>query len=319
MQRRYINWFLLLSFLVIAISCKKEDLTTLKNDLIKKTIGPNIVNNTIEFAYAMAIPEGKLVSAEVEASIPGAPNTRFGPSSWYTDKGGNDIPVTVATDCLTDGKNSNAVFIDTCAATLRYYYVIPEEAREKNVSFQFSCKADNGEIVSFSSPEYKISKMDLQPNITLTNGGACYLSIKQMKVFTMADVLANNLAGEIDLIYFYSTIAGIGHSLVSPATLPDYLYGVPVPVGSTNSTKVSKRRDIRDGQLGSPYSQFIDDLDFETLIVDNNEENFVYAMANPFGAFLFTGDGKYKAFIFVNSVDNTNKKMVVSIKRYAVN
>jgi hypothetical protein len=158
--------------------------------------------------------------------------------------------------------------------------------------------------------------MDIQRNITLITGGACYLSIKQMKAFTIAEVLTNNLAGEIDLIYFYSASFGIGHSFVSPATSTDFTYGVTIPTMSTNGTKVSKRRDVRDGQLGSPYSQFIDDLDFETLIIDDDAQNFVYALAVPYGAFIATGDGKYKAFIYVNSIDNKTGKMVVSMKRY---
>jgi Domain of unknown function (DUF4466) len=313
MQHKYLNWLFLLSFLVLAFGCSKENVSTLKNDVIKKSIGPNLVNDTIKFAYAMGIPGGKLVSASVDATIPGAPKTGFGPYSWRTDNNGNDVPVLVAKDCLTNGKISGATFIDTCASTLRYNYAIPEEARGKSVSFNFSCKGNNGEVVSFSTPEYKMSKMDIQRNITLVTGGACYLSIKQMKAFTMAEVLANNLAGEIDLIYFYSATSGIGHSLVSPATSPEYLYTALVPA---DSTKVSKRRDVRDSQLGSAYSEFIDDLDFETLVISSNEQNFIYGFAANAGAFVSIGSAKYMAYLFVNSIDNTNKKMVISIKRY---
>ena len=282
MLYKYLNSLFLLSSLFLTFGCSKENVSTLKNDLIKKSIGPNLVNDTIRFAYAMAIPGGKLTSASADASVAGALKTGFGPYSWRTDNNGNDIPVMVAKNCVTNGKISGATFIDTCASTLRYNYAIPEEARGKSVSFVFSGTANNGEVVSFSTPEYKISKMDLQRNITLVTGGACYLSIKQMKAFTMAEVLANNLAGEIDLIYFYSTSSGIGHSLVSPSTSPVYLYTALVPSGSNNSTKVSKRRDVRDSQLGSAYSEFIDDLDFETLVMDNNEQTFVYGLTATF-------------------------------------
>jgi hypothetical protein len=65
--------------LLFMIACKKEEYalptaqTVLQNDVIKRTLGPNIVGQSIEFAYAMAIaPDGKglkLVTSEVEASI----------------------------------------------------------------------------------------------------------------------------------------------------------------------------------------------------------------------------------------------------------
>jgi hypothetical protein len=46
----------------------------LQNDVIKRSMGPNVTGTAIEFAYAMALPhtKGKLVSAEVEATIAGA-------------------------------------------------------------------------------------------------------------------------------------------------------------------------------------------------------------------------------------------------------
>ncbi len=320
MKRIYIKCFMLLSVLAFAIACnKQDDGTALKNDLIKKTIGPNIVNDTIQFAYALAIPGGKLATASVEASVPGSKNTGLLPYSWYTNSGGNDVPVTVAKNCVTNGNISTAAYIDTSAATLRYYYVIPEAARGQSVSFKFSGTASNGETVSSATPEYKISKMDKQRNIVLTSGGACFISIKQMKAFTLAEVTANNLAGEIDLIYYYSLTTGIGHALVSPATSPEYLYGTVIPAGGTNNTKVSKRRDVKDAQLGSVYAEFIDDLDFETLNISNDEQNFTLDLIATNGAFLQTGDKKYKAFVLINSVDKPNKRMTVSIKRYTVN
>src|SRR5690606_41678650 len=42
----------------------------LHNDVIKRTLGPNVVGLDIEFAYAMALPreEGRIVSAQVDRS-----------------------------------------------------------------------------------------------------------------------------------------------------------------------------------------------------------------------------------------------------------
>src|SRR5688572_98089 len=106
-----INTFLILTLLAIAISCKKEDYALptpkdeLQNDVIKRTQGPNIVGQQIEFAYAMALPKakGKLTRATVEASITGAAGTFLEHRSFYTNPvGGADVPVTVGSPSTTD-------------------------------------------------------------------------------------------------------------------------------------------------------------------------------------------------------------------------
>lgn len=49
--------------------------------------------------------------------------------------------------------------VDTCASTLRYYYIIPEEARGREVSFTFSAESSNGQAVNYKMGPYKISNM----------------------------------------------------------------------------------------------------------------------------------------------------------------
>lgn len=318
MKYQILNIALSVLLLGLITACDNSVETITKNDLIKKSLGPNVVNQTIEFAYAMAIPGGKIISAQVEASIPGASKTGFGLDSYYTNSGGVDIPERVAKDTVTTGKISSVVIIDTCAATLRFYYVIPEAARGKTVSFKFSCTSNNGETVRYSTPEYSISKMDIQRNTVLSNGTSCYFSLKQMKAFTKAEVDANaELAKEIDLVYYYQSAIGIGHVLACPATPAEYLYNTVIPDSCKNDSRISRRRDVRDSQLGSIKAEFVDDLDFEGLNMDNTP-NFVFNLIKDNGLFVVSNDGKYKAFLLVNSTDNTNKKITVSIKRYAI-
>lgn len=318
MKYRFINIALSVLLLGLITACDKSVETITKNDLIKKSLGPNVVNQTIEFAYAMAVPGGKIVSAQVEASIPGASKTGFGLDSYYTNSGGVDIPVRVAKDTATIGKISSVVIIDTCAATLRFYYVIPEAARGKTVSFKFSCTSNNGETVTYTTPEYTISKMDIQRNTILTSGGSCYFSLKQMKAFTKVEVDASTeLAKEIDLVYFYQTTTGIAHVLACPTTSSEYLYSAVIPDSCKNETKISRRRDVRDLQLGSVKAEFVDDLDFEVLNMDNTP-NFVFNLIKDNSLFVVSNNGKYKAFLLINSTDNTNKKMTISIKRYSL-
>src|ERR1043165_2656679 len=88
--------YLLAAFLIFMGACKKEEYaipsakSELSNDAIKRTLGPNIVGDTIQFAYAMALPptKGKLVSAEVEATFAGANGTYFDNRSYYTKSNG---------------------------------------------------------------------------------------------------------------------------------------------------------------------------------------------------------------------------------------
>jgi len=318
MKYRFINIALSVLLLGLTTACEKSVETITKNDLLKKSVGPNIVNQTIEFAYAMAVPGGKIISAQVEASIAGASKTGFGLDSYYTNSGGVDIPVRVAKDTATIGKISSVVIIDTCAATLRFYYVIPEAARGKTVSFKFSCTSNKGETVTYTTPEYTISKMDIQRNTILSNGGSCYFSLKQMKAFTKSEVDANvELAKEIDLVYYYQSAVGITHVLACPATSAEYLYATVIPDSCKSNTKISRRRDVRDLQLGSVKAEFVDDIDFEGLNMDNTP-NFALNLIKDNSLFVVSNNGKYKAFILINSTDNTNKKMTVSIKRYSI-
>ena len=85
MESKKYYMLMVLSFFLALSACKKdENGTALKNDLIKKTLGPNMVGSKIWFSYAMATPNAKLASAEAFASIAGAAGTGFEASSWNT-------------------------------------------------------------------------------------------------------------------------------------------------------------------------------------------------------------------------------------------
>src|SRR3982751_4809428 len=104
MRRFYFHYTaVILAAMLFMTACKKESYSlptakdALQNDLIKRTLGPNIVGQQIEFAYAMALPptKGKLVSAEVVASIAGATGTFMENRSFFTNGSGVDVGVTV--------------------------------------------------------------------------------------------------------------------------------------------------------------------------------------------------------------------------------
>ncbi len=324
MLRKYYSLTLVLLLAIFISACQDDDYSLpvaesgLQNDCIKRTLGPNIAGLNIEFAYAMAIlpNEGKLVSAKVEANIAGASGTYLENNSYYTNGSGQDTGVKIGEPSVTNGTKTEVTFsVDTCAATLRYYYVIPEEAKGKTVSFTFTAKASNGETVSYEMGPYTIAQMDMKLDLVAKDDANCYISIADMAVYDAAGATAN--ASNIDLVYLYRAITGItfAHALVSP-TNTEYLPDVTLPSGLSNSTKSIKAWALRDQQLARlQYGIFIDDVDFQQIDFSNST-NYAINMKTESGLWVETQDGKYRAYIFVNKVDNTKKEMTLSIKRY---
>lgn len=341
--------YALLSTLALAcFSCSDDDETGIKNDMIKKTTAPAIAGEKIEFAYAMGATEGKLAKAEATASIAGAAGTDFELYSWFTARkdmtvngvnyrGGDEVPLQTVKDASTSGATSVANMMDQVdthylnptvafgtsqsdliAATLRYNYVVPAEAKGKSFRITFTATSSTGAKVSYRTPEYTVSKMDMKRLIEMENGGACCFSIEDMAAYTTAE--AAGKGGSIDFVYNYQAKSeggfDYGHSFVSPATDPKYIaLGGIIPSGASNDTPMEQRAQVHDAQLkGANPATYVDDIDFETLDL-SRATNYVLNLKKDDGVFMKTADGKYAAFVYVNSVDNSGK-VTVSIKRY---
>lgn len=326
MQLKYFSLLFFAGLALLFTACQDEEYaipaagTQLQNDCIKRTLGPNVVGQNIEFAYAMALPkdQGKLVSAQVEATIAGGATTYLEHRSFYTNSSGVDVGITVGSPSVTSGTKTEVTFSkDTCAATLRYFYNIPEEARGKSVSFKFTAKSSNGQTVTYDMGPYTITKMDMKLDLVLSDNNNMYLSIADMAVMNAAAATAS--PDKVDLVYLYRsyTTATFLHALVSPANA-EYLPGVTLPSGVNKNTPFWKVYALRDQQLSRlQYAIFVDDVDFEKLDF-TNAPNYGINMKAESGAWIETADGKYRAYVFVNKVDNTKKEMTVSIKRYTM-
>ena len=324
MQRKYFSLIPLI-LIIFFNSCTNDEYTVpvgktgLNNDCIKRTLGPNIVGNNLEFAYAIALPatEGKIISAQVEATIPAATGTYLENRSFYTNASGVDVGITVGSPSVTTDTKTVVTFTkDTCASTLRFFYTIPEAARGKSVSFTFSATASNGQTVTFAMGPYAVTKMDMKLDLVATDNKACYISIADMAIYDAATAVAN--ADKIDLVYLYRAIPGITftHALVSPAASPEYLPGITLPTGVNKSTKMSKTWALNDFNLARlQYGIYIDDVDFQVLDF-TNAPNFVLNLKAQAGTWVETADGKYRAYIYINAVNNTAPSMTISIKRY---
>jgi hypothetical protein len=316
---------LILIMLTSMLACTKQEYTIpdpvaqLTNDCIKRTIGPSIVSLPLEFAYAMALPKinGKLVSAEVEASIAGASGTYLENRSFYTNSSGVDVPVTVGTPSTTVDKITKVTFsVDTNASTLRYYYVIPEAARGQSVSFTFTANSSDGKKATYKMGPYAISKMSIVKNLAVSNGANAFISIEDMAVYNATAAATN--AGKIDLVYLYrATPTTFTHALVSPAADVAYLPGVTLPTGVNRSVKLRKVFGLQDRNLSNlQYGIYVDDIDFQQLdMVDM--PNYALGLKAESGVWVETIDKKYRAYIFVNSI-NAAGTAVISIMRYTL-
>ncbi|WP_439559647.1 DUF4466 family protein [Dyadobacter sp.] len=324
MKHTYLYYFLVLIGLVSLSSCEEEEYAIptlrqeLQNDVIKRSIGPNLVGMNIEFAYAMALPKsmGKLVSAEVEATIGGGEATYLENRSFYTNGSGEDVGIEVGSKSVNSGGKTTVTFTkDTSAATLRYFYRIPTTARGKEVSFKFSAQASNGQTVNYSMGPYKIAEMDMVLDLDVTDSTKAYISIEDMAVYSLADAAAN--ASKIDLVYLYRSIPNItfSHGLVSPSA-KTYLPGVNLPAGANRTSRVQKVWNLRDFHLARlQYGVYIDDLDFQKLDIASAPD-YAINLRSEAGVWVETQDGKYRAYVYINSVNNTTKSAKISIKRY---
>ncbi len=329
--------FGLLPVLVLFSSCKKEEKEgALKNDVIKKTVSPLLVGQRIEFIYAMGSLNGSLSNANVIASIPGAAGTGFGAGIWKTENG-VDVETIVANNLNTIGANSSAnFFVDLAAATLRFSYVIPESARGKEISFEFSSTNKAGDRANFKTPSYKISNMDMAVNIVMGNTATSprYFSIADMRAYTLAEVEAGNLSAKIDFVYAYAAnipitqptpgTAVYGNAFVSPSSTL-FPPGFSIPASWTkNSTLMEKKFNLYDGQLRAEYLPavdiFVDDIDLKGQQL-SGALNYVLDVRQDGGAFMKTADGKYTAYVhirppFLPVVSHPAGTTLVGIKRY---
>ncbi len=312
---------------VLCASCQKDDdyktpvpPSVLQNDCIKRSLGPNIVGSYIEFAYAMAIiPEkGHIVSAQVEASIPGGEDTYLENHSYYTNGSGEDVGVEIGGPSVTKDMVTEVTFTaDTNAATLRYYYQVPEAARGKRVSFTFTARSSDGESVRYEMGPYEIATMDMTLDLALTDSDACYISVADMAVYNADEAAAH--AGSIDLVYLYRSIPGVdfNHALVSPGGEPQYLPGVDLPAGADNVTKVRRAWDLRDRQLAREADGvFVDDPDLAALQLDGAPD-YAINLKEEAGVWVETADGKYRAYIYLNEA-HSDGSAVISMKRYTM-
>lgn len=284
----------------------------------KRSVSPNIVGEEIYFTYAMAVQpqRGKLTAMEVYSSIPGGEGTYIDPNSYHTVST-EDVPVLVANESeLFDNNCVTSFNVDTCAATLRYYYEVPEEARGKEVEFNFIARNSLNEERIIKMGPYKISKMDIKRNILLSSQ-APFFSVKNMAAYSKEQLDADpSLKEAIDLVYIYNSANNqILHSLVSPERLSEIAPEMAVPDGLNNNSKLVATWNLQDQQLSNlQWAIFVDDLDFEEIKFDTSNSVFL-RIRQEAGCWIETSYG-YRGYLYINTLDDGFEGITVSLKNY---
>lgn len=323
----YKNRLLLFCLIVLLANCSDDAYEIpqagegLQNDLIKRSVGPNVVGTTIDFAYAAAISseQSLLSTITVESSIVGAAGTGLENVSYHTNSSGLDVGVQVGAPAVQEGNSWKVNFTtDTTAATLRYHYVIPEEARGQSIVFTFKAKAKDGKEISIKTEPYEISNMSMQLDLVGKDGETAFFSIEDMKWYNASEAVTK--ADKIDLIYLYRNLPTItfGHSLVSPSADPMYLPNLTLPNGVDRKSKFVKAWQLQDQQLARlQYGVYVDDVDLLGKSF-TDAPDFAINLKAESGLWVETADGKYRAYIFINALNNVSKEIKVSIKRLTV-
>lgn len=309
--------------IALLVSCSGKDTDTascLGNDCINRYYYvPYIVGSEMEFAYAMFMPKGtgRIDEAKVTCSIPGAEGTYLENNAYDTDEYGQDRPHRIGPPCTADNGCYIVKFeVDTVAATLRFHYVIPEEARGRNIRFHFDVKAGS-QRASYDTPEYQVRKMDMKLDIAMTKS-RCFFSMEDMAAYTAEE--AESAGATIDFVWGYSTAFGANEDrsfFANAARLEKFssFFSQTTPVVQLNDTRKMYRFTIIEPQLSRQEFDgfYIDDRDFETLKLDCDSDGLI-GINNRNGFWMETSDGKYRAYVYCNAI--SAEACTISVKRY---
>jgi hypothetical protein len=95
------------------------------------------------------------------------------------------------------------------------------------------------------------------------------------------------------------------------------LPGVTLPSGVNRSSKLRKVFNLQDRNLANlQFGIYVDDKDLQEVDL-TDAPNYALGLRAEAGTWVETADKKYKAYIFVNSV-NANGSAVISMLRYAL-
>ena len=316
-------------------ACQKSSEQEFRCDCLDRSWGIHMVGEEMSFAFASAVTSraGKVVSVKAVASIAGDEGTGIDINAYRTNESGEDVPMAVAkTVGQSDPCASKAeLVVDTCAITLRYKWVVPEAARDKDVSFTFYASDDKGRVVSCNMGPYHCSRQYCTTGIQASNT-RCYISVEDMAVYTYDEVVSGNKT--VDVIYAYrevptdsspsgsGSVGGLNKCFMSPTAAAigriKELSNVKLPPVERN-TKLRESAHAKDNVIEqSKWHLYVTDqdfaaMDFERAGYSNLVTNFVTAYNC---IWIETADGKYRAWMWVNTPAGGGDAITFGMKRY---
>ena len=193
-------------------------------------------------------------------------------------------------------------------------YILKGEEIDKVRSIILNEKGGlNADMVGQSA--YKIAKMEMVRNLKFDDDD-CYISIEDMAIYNEAEAAA--IPDKIDLIYTWQRVSTYGHSFAAPAADSQWLPDINLPAGVNRDAKIRREFGMIDSHLTDEPNNgtYIDDIDFETIDLSNMPD-YIVNMKDKGGMWIETQDGKYRAFIYLNSL-LTIPGGTLSMKRYTM-
>lgn len=304
-------------------------------DCIDRSWGIHMVGEELSFAFAAAMPHGtgSIASVKVVASIAGAEGTDIDVNTYKTGNAGEEVPTLIAKKILQSDPCASKVDMlrDTNAITLRYKYIIPEEARDKNVSFMFYVSNNRGEVIGREMGPVHCSRQYCKTGLEASNS-RCYISLEDMAVYTYDEVVAGNKT--VDVVYAYrevptdsspggaGSVGGLNKCFMAPTSEAIHrikeLSNVKLPPVERN-TKLRESAHAKDEVIEkSKWHLYVTDedfaaMDFERAGYSNLVTNFVTAYNC---IWIETVDGKYRGWMWVNTAAGAGDSIRFGLKRY---
>ena len=145
-----------------------------------------------------------------------------------------------------------------------------------------------------------------------------------MTAYTLDEVTNGNLISKIDFIYAFNATKTVGenvytykHAFFAPGAEMYYPDGFSLPSSwPSKETLMDKKLYVWDGQLKDDEHNtiYVDDLDLKKATFDNSACGILDLRAEG-GIFMKTADGKHIAYIYINSLDDKSKTIVIGIKK----
>lgn len=331
---KLINLSLLLLFAISVCSCSNDDLEKYGQDLTlegfnvdmrNNSFPPYIVGEELNLSFAAgSSSNGNLKDLQVKTNIAGASGTLLEKTGiYYNWNLGKDDTYTVFSEVKQNENDWLGTYVDTIAATAKFRYVIPNEAKGKKVEIIFNAGCAGGRATK--TFDCQVSNIELKRNIPIVaanedGSGRAFFSLSKMQAFSLSEVQSQNMYGEIDFVFVYDNVGPAASWKLNYAILaPSCEYMSSKLLGESWGRKNDTDIEIKNWEdyhlQGSGRMNFVDDLDFQKAQFVTDTKMCIN-INNDTRALVKTENGEWIGLIWFKNVSKTNA--FLNVKRYKV-